>query len=399
VILVLLFVPTLIWCLDNGLARTPPMGWLDWERYRCVTDCNAFPNSCISEKLFTTMADRLVSDGYAAVGYTQVNIDDCWPAKQRNAQGQLVADPIRFPHGIKWLSDYMHARGLKLGIYEDFGNYTCGGYPGSQYHLETDANTFASWNLDMLKLDGCYTYLADMNAGYPEMEKYLNATGRPIIYSCSWPDYLRAYDWPIPWNLIQKSCNLWRVYDDIQDSWDSVVSIINYWGEAQATLAPLSAPGSWNDPDQLIIGDFSLSYDESKTQMSFWCLWAAPLLMSNDLTNISDWAREILLNREVIAVNQDPLGIQGTRISKTSDEQIWKKNLSDGSIAVILFYSGSYGYPLQMTVYFNTLGIKSGVSATVRDLWLHKDLGVFTSSFSAFVDPHGVVMVKITPKS
>jgi len=293
----------------------------------------------------------------------------------------------------------MHARGLKLGIYEDFGNYTCGGYPGSQYHLETDADTFASWDLDMLKLDGCNTYLNDMNAGYPAMEKYLNATGRPMVYSCSWPDYLRGSKIPIPWPLIQKTCNLWRVYDDIQDSWDSVVSIIEYWGDTQAILAPLSAPGSWNDPDQLIIGDFSLSYDESKAQMSFWCIWAAPLLMSNDLTNMADWQREILLNKEVISVNQDPLGIQGTRISKTDEEQIWKKNLVDGSIAVVLFYSGSYGYPVQMTVYFNTLGIKSGVSATVRDLWLHKDMGVYSSAFTTLVDPHGVVMIKVTPKS
>jgi len=336
--------------------------------------------------------------GLKDVGYTLVNIDDCWPAMKRDAQNKLVADPIRFPHGIKWLADNMHSRGLQLGIYEDFGNLTCGGYPGSYGYLEIDANTFAEWGVDSLKLDGCYVDIDKMNTGYPQMTKYLNATGRHIIYSCSWPAYLNFANKPVNYNLIGQNCNLWRLWGDIQDDWGSVYDIIQYWGKHQEVLVPAAKPGQWNDPDMLIIGDFSLSFDESKSQFAIWAVIAAPLLMSNDLRTISPEALSILTNKEIIAVNQDPLGIQGKRIYHGSDStEIWARPLTGGAVAVVFFNGGSDGTPVPMSANFSMVGFKAA-KATARDLYTHTDLGIITNYFYAKdVNPHGVVMIKLTP--
>ncbi|XP_022236557.1 alpha-N-acetylgalactosaminidase-like, partial [Limulus polyphemus] len=178
--------------LDNGLALTPPMGWLSWERFMCNVDCDHDPENCISERLYKDMADRIAHDGFKELGYEYINIDDCWMAKLRNAEGQLVADPKRFPSGIKALADYVHSKGLKLGIYQDCGILTCAGYPGSAFHFEIDAQTFADWGVDMLKLDGCYALPMLMDSIYPRMTKALNKTERPIVFSCEWPDYQRG---------------------------------------------------------------------------------------------------------------------------------------------------------------------------------------------------------------
>lgn len=324
--------------LNNGLARTPPMGWLAWERFRCNIDCKNDPKNCISEQLFMDMADRLVEDGYLDAGYEYVNIDDCWSSKKRDAQGRLQSDPDRFPHGIKALADYMHKKGLKLGIYADYGNLTCGGYPGSLGHLETDAQTFADWGVDMLKMDGCYADPKDMNKGYPQMTRYLNATGRPILFSCSWPDYQRASGIPIDYNLVAENCNIWRNYDDIQDSWDSVLGIIDYYAKTQDTLAPVQGPGNFNDPDMIIVGDFGLSYEQSKAQMALWTIFAAPLLMSNDLRTISPQFRELLLNKEVININQDTSGHFGKRVLQDPkiNVEIWTRQLQNDQYLIAI---------------------------------------------------------------
>jgi len=384
--------------LDNGVARTPPMGWLAWERFRCNIDCKNFPDACIDENLFMAMADQLVKLGLKDLGYNLVNIDDCWPAMKRDAQGMLVSDPVRFPHGIKYLADYMHTRGLQLGIYEDFGNETCGGYPGSYGFIETDANTFASWDVDMLKLDGCNIDLKLMNTGYPQMTKALNATGRHIIYSCSWPAYLNFANMPVDYQLIGANCNLWRLWGDIQDDWGSVYDIIQYWAKHQNVLVPAAKPGQWNDPDMLIIGDFSLSFDESKAQFAIWAIIAAPLLMSNDLRTISPEALSILRNKEIIAVNQDPLGIQGKRVWISSDktQEVWARPISGDAVAVVFFNPGSDGAPVSISANLTLVGFK-GAKAAARDLYAGKDLGVVTGPFSAMVNPHGVVMIKLTP--
>eukprot|EP00795_Rhopilema_esculentum_P006422 gene6422-11864_t len=373
-------------CLDNGLALTPPMGWLAWERFRCNIDCK-------NEKLFKDMADRMAADGYKDAGYTYINIDDCWPEKSRDAKRNLVADRERFPSGIKSLADYIHSKGLKIGIYTDFGTKTCGGYPGSIFDMQRDAEAFASWGIDMLKVDGCYASLDQMAEGYAAFGFYLNNTNRPILYSCSWPAYTSGHI-KTDYELIAKYCNIWRNYDDIQDSWKSVFNIMNHYGKIQDTLIPAAGPGHFNDPDMLIIGDISLTQDQSKAQFAIWAILAAPLLMSNDLRKMKPWQTEILLNKEIIAVNQDKLGKMGRRVAMTNATQIWARPLSGGAVAVVLFNTGAE--PLSMSFSFKTVGFEYE-KASIRDLYLHKDLGILSSGYEAEVNPTGVVMVKLSP--
>nr|XP_031527651.1 alpha-N-acetylgalactosaminidase isoform X3 [Vicugna pacos] len=237
--------------LDNGLLRTPPMGWLAWERFRCNIDCNEDPKNCISEWLFMEMADRLAQDGWRDLGYVYLNIDDCWIGG-RDAKGNLVPDPKRFPNGIAFLADYVHSLGLKLGIYEDMGSFTCMGYPGTTLDkVIQDAQTFAEWKVDMLKLDGCFSTPEERAKGYPKMAAALNATGRPIAFSCSWPAYEGGLPPKVNYSLLANTCNLWRNYNDIQDSWRSVLSILDWFVKHQDILQPVAGPGHWNDPDMV----------------------------------------------------------------------------------------------------------------------------------------------------
>ncbi|XP_071951371.1 alpha-N-acetylgalactosaminidase-like isoform X3 [Antedon mediterranea] len=386
--------------LDNGLALTPPMGWMSWERFRCNIDCKNQPNDCIGEKLFMDMADRMVEDGFKDAGYEYVNIDDCWASKERDSAGKLQADPDRFPSGIKKLADYVHSRGLKLGIYNDFGTKTCGGYPGSLGHLEVDAKTFAEWGVDMLKMDGCYADVKTMPQGYPNMTKALNATGRPILFSCSWPDYERASKIQPDYKLIAKNCNIWRNYIDIQDSWDSVLKIIDYYAQEQDTLAAVSAPGSFNDPDMLIIGDFSLSVEQAKAQMAMWSILAAPMLMSNDLRTISPEFREILLNKEVIQINQDPSGKMGKRVMQTqSHMEVWTRELSSNALAAVIFSRSQSAPAIFETTLENLKFPTTSKGYSVFDVTDNKPLGNYAlnETLSFIVNPSGAVMFKATP--
>lgn len=386
--------------LDNGLALTPPMGWLAWERFRCNVDCENDPYNCISESLFMTMADLLVSEGYADLGYKVVSLDDCWLAHERDADGKLQPDPVRFPSGLKALADFMHAKGLEFGMYEDYGTHTCAGYPGILGHLETDAQTFAEWGVDYVKLDGCYADPVDMDTGYPEFGQYLNATGRPMVYSCSWPDYQLASGMTPDWESIIKTCNLWRNFDDIQDSWVSVTSIIDYYGDNQADINPNAGPGHWNDPDMLIIGNFGLSYDQAKAQMALWAIMAAPLIMSNDLRNMDPKFKAILQNKEIIAVNQDVLGIQGSRLSKKHQIEIWSRSINptqeeDHSYAVAVLNQSDDGMPHDVAITFSNLGMTYADGYKVTDLYTGVVLGNFgpDDEFHVKVNPTGGVVI------
>ncbi|CAG5114833.1 unnamed protein product, partial [Candidula unifasciata] len=304
----------LVGALDNGLALTPPMGWLSWERFRCNVDCQNDPDNCISEKLYMKMADLMVSEGYRDAGYQYVNIDDCWPAKERDSNGRLVADPVRFPNGIQALARYVHSKGLKLGIYEDFGSKTCAGYPGSEFYLETDAKTFAEWEIDSLKFDGCNSDPADMPYGYPVMGRFLNMTGRPILFTCQWPGYMYGAGLKPDYAAVRETCNQWRNYDDVQDSWGSVLDIIEHYGKDPGNFSAYAGPGGWNDPDELVVGDYGLSYYQQKAQFGMWALFASPLMMSLDLRSVDPAAKQLLLNKNIIAINQDPLGNQAVRL-------------------------------------------------------------------------------------
>ncbi|XP_077466518.1 alpha-galactosidase A [Stigmatopora argus] len=319
--------------LDNGLARTPTMGWLSWERFMCNTDCEGDPENCISESLYMEMADLMTAEGWKEAGYQFICIDDCWMAPKRDAGGRLQADPHRFPAGIKKLAEYVHSKGLKLGIYADVGRNTCAGYPGSLGHYDVDAQTFAEWDVDLLKFDGCSMDVSLVEQGYVNMSRALNRTGRPILYSCEWPLHKWRSQTP-NYTAISQTCNQWRNFVDIYDSWSSVKSILDWTAAHQDIVVPSAGPGGWNDPDMLVIGNFGLSGDQQESQMALWAIMAAPLLMSNDLRSICGRSKELLQNRQIIAINQDELGKQGYRTATVDHFEVWERPLSNGRLAI-----------------------------------------------------------------
>jgi alpha-galactosidase len=366
--------------LDNGLAKTPPMGWNSWNKFGCD----------VSEKLIKEMADALVSTGMKDAGYRYIVIDDCWQVK-RDERGRIVADADRFPSGIKALADYIHSKGLKFGIYSDAGTGTCQGRPGSHGYEPIDARTYAEWGVDYLKYDWCNTDGLKQQEAYPAMRDALLKSGRKIVFSmCEWGSSQ-------PWLWAKDVGNLWRTTGDIQDCWDCRRD----WGgmgwlpilDLQAGLEKYAGPGHWNDPDMLEVGNGGMTFTEYKSHFSLWCLLASPLMAGNDLRTMSPEIRDILTNREVISLNQDKLGIQGSRIRDDGDQEVWAKRLKDGSRAVVLFNRDAKTAGIKVN--WQELGLTGGKTAKVRDLWLHKDLGKFSDEFTAEVDPHGVVVLKV----
>ncbi|XP_025088512.1 alpha-N-acetylgalactosaminidase-like isoform X2 [Pomacea canaliculata] len=377
--------------LENGLARTPPMGWLSWERFRCNTDCKNFPDTCISEKLYRDMADRIVADGYRELGYKYVCIDDCWLANERdNKTGKLQADPERFPNGIKALSDYVHSKGLKLGIYEDFGTYTCAGYPGSEFYMELDANTFAEWEVDLVKFDGCNSDSKDMDYGYPAMELFLNKTQRPILLSCEWPLYQGGH---ADYAAVRKTCNMWRTSRDMEDSWNIVYEVIDFFGTNPYNFSDFTGPGGWADPDVLIIGDFGLSHSQQKAQMAMWAMFSAPLFMSVDLRNFEPWAKSLLQNKNVIAINQDPRGIPAKRILEIQNSiSVWIKPLAmEGSCAIAFLNNDIKGQPTRVETTLSQFQLNCTTGYNVTEVFNNELLGLYR--------PHDILTVDVYPTS
>jgi len=367
----------------DGLALTPPMGWNSWNKFGCD----------VSEKLIRKTADALVATGMKDAGYQYLVIDDCWQVR-RDAQGRIVPDPDRFPSGMKALADYVHGKGLKFGLYSDAGTGTCAKRPGSKDHEAIDARTYAEWGVDYLKYDWCNTEGQDTRESYARMGRALRATGRPIVFSiCEWGSTQ-------PWLWAPGIGHLWRSTGDIQDCWDcgkswggmGVVHII----DLQADLHPFAGPGHWNDPDMLEVGNGGLTTAESRAHFSFWALLAAPLMAGNDLRAMSAETREILTNREVIAVDQDALGMQGRKVRDNGPQEVWMKPLGDGSRAVILFNRGTEAG--NVSVSWEDIGLAPRGQALVRDLWKKTEAGAFTGRFEAKVAPHDVVMVRITPE-
>jgi alpha-galactosidase len=366
---------------DNGLALTPPMGWNSWNKFQCN----------VSEDLIKGMADAMVANGMKDAGYEYVVIDDCWQVS-RDASGNIVADAQRFPSGIKALADYVHSKGLKFGIYSDAGTQTCAHRPGSQGHEYQDALQYASWGVDYLKYDWCNTGKANAESAYTIMHDALKATGRPIVFSlCEWGTNK-------PWLWARDVGNLWRTTGDISDCWQcekkhslGFVQIL----DMQDGLETYAGPGHWNDPDMLEVGNGGMTATEYRSHFSFWCLLAAPLIAGNDLRNMTPEIKDILTNKEVIEVNQDSLGLQGHRVRKNGDLDVWAKQLRDGSRAVVLFNRGAAD--ANISVSWEELGYPAHLSANVQDLWLKKDLGKFYGSFSVKVTSHGVVMIRVTP--
>ncbi|UXI16833.1 hypothetical protein NH340_JMT02776 [Sarcoptes scabiei] len=353
-IIVEMVIPISAW--DNGLLRTPPMGWLSWLRFTCEINCEQYPNSCINEKLYKDMIDRIAEDGYLQVGYKTVNIDDCWMEKKRDPKTkQLVADRKRFPYGIKHLVEYGRERNVSVGIYEDIGTKTCAGFPGIDNHEQIDAKTFSEWGVDSIKMDGCFALINEYNQTYPNFRKALEKQEHRIAYSCSWPAYIANNSVPDDvYEVIKENCNYWRNYDDIVDSWESVKKIILFYGSKNKQFKKFHGPGGWFDPDMLLIGNNGLSLEQSKTQMNFWSIWSAPLMMSADLRRITPEFKKILQNKELISINQDRDGRMASLIYKTDKIQIWTKKLAasaegePSSYVVLYFYLYSLGIDLNI---------------------------------------------------
>ncbi|OLC74385.1 MAG: alpha-galactosidase [Gemmatimonadetes bacterium 13_1_40CM_4_69_8] len=359
--------------LENGLARTPPMGWNSWNHFGCD----------VSDRLIRETADAMVASGMRDAGYRYVVIDDCWQVV-RDAQGRLVADSARFPDGIKPLADYVHAQGLKFGIYTDAGRKTCQGRPGTYGHEMEDARTFASWGVDYVKEDWCYADSLDAPVQYGKFRDALRAARRPIVLSiCEWGSFS-------PWDWGPTTGHLWRTTTDIEDKWTSVLDNL----DISAQHAAAARPGAWNDPDMLEVGNGGMTDGEYRAHFSLWAIMAAPLIAGNDLRTMTPATRDILTNREVIAVDQDSLGVQGTVVQEDPPEhQVWVKPLRDGSRAVVLLNRSITADSITATWW--RLRLPAG-PALVRDLWAHADVGTFTDKFTTLVPAHGAVMVRVS---
>ena len=375
------------------VGATPPLGWNSWNTFACN----------ISESLIEATADAMVSSGMQAAGFEYVNIDDCW-MNGRDSNGNLRPDPTKFPNGISAVATYVHGKGLKLGLYETPNTVTCCGLygplnsttgVGSLNHEAHDATTFASWGVDYLKYDLC----EGQRSSFAVMRDALRATGRPIFYSIN-PGNGSGDLCPPTTSGTSSKCgldlptvaNMWRIGFDINSSWSSITGLV----DIDAPLSAAAGPGHWNDPDMLEVGNGSLTQDQNQAHFSMWAILAAPLIAGNDLRSMSASTKAILTNAEVVAIDQDPLGIQGTLVATPqSGLQVWAKQLSGTNAwAVALFNRNSA--PASITVSFSQIGLSTG-AATVRDLWQHSDLGSFTGSYTATnVPSDGVAMLKIT---
>jgi len=362
--------------LGDGLALTPPMGFNNWNTTGCA----------ITEDLIVATADIFVSSGLSAAGYRYVNIDDCWAAPERDAvTGRLVPRPDTFPHGIKWLADYVHGKGLKLGIYATAGTLTCARtMPGSLGHEEVDAQTFADWDVDYLKYDNCN------NEGVPAVERYvkmrdaLQRTGRPIVYSiCEWGQNK-------PWEWASEVGHLWRTTGDITDTWNSVVSLF----KLNAPLSPYAGPGHWNDPDMLEVGNGGMTDTEYRSHFSLWAMMAAPLLIGSDLRKATPATLRILGNRDVIALDQDRLGAQATVVSSDGGHWVLRKPLAGGDVAVALFNESDVPATIGTTA--AAMGLPRQPAYRIRDLWRHETAHT-AGAIAAMVPAHGTVVYRVSP--
>ncbi|WP_370936482.1 NPCBM/NEW2 domain-containing protein [Amycolatopsis sp. cg13] len=358
----------------QNLLPAPPMGWNSWNKFGCAID----------ENLIRQTADAMVSSGMRDAGYRYLNIDDCWMAPDRDANGDLRPDPKRFPHGIAALADYAHARGLKLGIYSSAGTKTCAGFPASLDHETADARKFAEWGVDYLKYDNCN------NLGRPAVQRYqamsdaLRATGRPIVLSiCEWGSNQ-------PWQWGARYGELWRTTGDISDRWNSFTGIL----DQQVGLEKYAGPNAWNDPDMLEVGNGGMTDAEYRAHFSLWALLNAPLIAGNDLRAMDPATAKILRNKDLVAVDQDWSGASGRKIRDDGDAEVWAKPMSDGSAAVVLFNRGAA--PADVAVRAEDLGVRHAEQYRVRDLWSGEE-SHSSGALHGTVASHGAVVYRVWP--
>lgn len=375
----------------NQLTPTPPMGWMTW---------NLFQGN-ISEQLIRETADAMVQEGFADAGYKYIFIDDEWQGG-RDSKNNIIADPVKFPNGIKAVADYVHSKGLKLGIYSDAAQLTCAGYTASLGFEEQDARTFASWGIDYLKYDYCNAPedSATARQRYRTMAEALQKSGRDIVLGiCEWGSR-NCEEW-----CEEVGGQLWRTTYDVRDMWKDIVKqggrgILDIINET-APLHKYVRHGQWPDMDMLVVGlngkggpssdlgGVGCSSDEYQTQMSIWCMMSSPLAMTNDLRNLTPDDRRILLNREIIAINQDPLGIAAERKVNTDTHQIFVRPLSNGRHAIAIINTADTAQKLSADL--NRLGIDG--RHNLRDVWQHKTVAKKASRWSGKVAPHATVVL------
>lgn len=374
----------------DSLAQTPPMGWNSWNKFGCD----------VSEKLMKEMADVMVESGMKDAGYEYIVIDDCWQIG-RDSLGNIIPDPERFPNGVKALADYIHSKGLKLGIYSCAGSYTCQGRPGSRGYQFQDARQYAAWGIDYLKYDWCSNEGQNARAAYQTMSDAIKLSGRPIVFSiCEWGENE-------PWKWGKGIGHMWRVTPDIRDCYQckfdwggvGVLDII----DIMADLYPYAGPGHWNDAEMLEVGNGGMNKEEYMTHFSMWCMLATPLMAGNDLRKMDADTKEILTNKEVIAVNQDKLGAQARRFMDMGEKEIWAKPLANGELAVCFLNRTENIWKLdydwhKQTIYFADEVNIHKKEYKIRDLWKHQDIGTTKEHTRYEIAPHGVLMVRLSQK-
>ncbi|XVF50349.1 hypothetical protein PTKIN_Ptkin04bG0090100 [Pterospermum kingtungense] len=362
--------------LANGLGQTPPMGWNSWNHFGCD----------IKEKLIVETADAMVSSGLAKVGYTYINLDDCWGAPSRDSNGNLVPDTSKFPSGIKALAYYLHSKGLKLGLYSDAGTRTCSRkMPGSLDHEERDAKTFASWGVDYLKYDNCQNDGISPETRYQKMSEALLRAGRSIFFSiCEW-----GREEVATW--AKDIGNSWRTSGDIRDNWESMI----LRADRNDEWAPYSGPGGWNDPDMLEVGNGGMTLEEYRSHFSIWALSKAPLIIGCNIRSMDNDTYEILSNEEVIAVNQDKLGVQGKKVKKDGHLEVWAGPLYNSKVAVVLWNRGSW--KANVTAFWSDIGFQPKVAVKARDLWARSTEYGLRGQVTAQLEPHACKMYVLTP--
>jgi alpha-galactosidase len=377
----------------DQLAMTPQMGWNSWNKFQAG----------VSGQLIRETADAMATNGMKDAGYQYVNIDDDWQAMERDAQGNIVPDPARFPSGIKALADYVHSKGLKLGIYSDAGSKTCGGRPGSLGHEEQDAKAYAAWGVDYLKYDWCNTSGLQAPAAYKKMSDALRATGRPILFSlCEWGNSK-------PWLWGKGVGQSWRTTGDIYASFDQVQNHPGYkdYGvlpilDMQDGLRKYAGPGHWNDPDMLEVGN-GMSVSEDRAHFTMWCMLCAPLISGNDLRNMNPQTLKILTDKDIIALNQDPLGVQALKYSTNAGLEVWFKPLAKDAWGMCVLNRNND--PRKIAFDWKSEKVTDDISNRetkfdtityrVRDLWQKQDLGTTRTPLNAAVPGHDVLALRL----
>ncbi len=377
----------------EGLAPTPPMGWNSWNKFACD----------VNEKMLMEVADAMVANGMRDAGYEYIVVDDCWHG-ERDSLGFIQASPEHFPNGIKALTDYIHSKGLKFGIYSCAGNTTCAGKPASRGHQYQDALQYAKWGVDYLKYDWCDTEGLNAEAAYTTMRDALYAAGRPIVFSlCEWGDN-------DPWKWGANVGHLWRTTGDIYDCFDCEVNHGTWssWGvmkilDMQDGLRQYAGPDHWNDPDMMEVGNGGMTQNEDRAHFSMWCMIAAPLIAGNDVRDMSKETLEILTNQDAIAVNQDKLGIQGFKFAEKDSLETWFKPLEDGDWAVCFLNRSSkvanVDFDWNTKVYDELSKRDLNAGETVYSLfnvWTKKNEGTTKKAINAKIPSHDVLMLRIS---